>query len=420
MILLIVLLFCGCSKKTEERQIRLLTFGYEDTRYLGLEQAIEKFNQHHSVQYRLEVERYTDASWNWGEYLTQFDGQQHDLLIVNSDYVAEFADRGYLEPLDDIIQKQIFQDQYLSPLIPCMMYNGKSWGLLIDTDVSMLYINRDVLRALGYTEQQIVRLPDQIRSGQFTMKNLIMLSHRAVEQGLSEYGMVHRPASGIFFYMMAEAFDAFEIQADGTIYFSEEAFVNMLTFFQDLAACNPVQAEESWNTFNDIFVNGKAAVYFGACWSIYDGMIEKNADPQRLEEQYITSLIPAISEGDSPFTISNSMLITLSSHSLYKDDLKEILIDAYSQWETCAEHAAQTYHMPVSRAAADDPVFQKNTFLLSNLYMMDYTTFVPNTSNMNLWYNALFQAVKSVENGSGTPEEVAHTFAQDVLEHMKN
>ena len=415
-----ILLTCiGCASQEQQKTIHLLSWGYEDSRYLGLEKVVEEFNQSSkNVKYELKVERYTDGNWNWQKYLDLFETSKPDLIIINSDVMGRLAAEGYLEPLDSIVQQDMFQKEYLSPLLPSTMYNGHNWGLLIDSDVSMVFVNRAMLQELGYTEQQIKNFPKSIRTGEITMNDLVQISEIAVKRNICDYSMVHRPAGGVYFYMMADQFDAFRILPNGEIYFSEENMEKMLAFFQHTVNTSVNTIPDTWNAVNDVFINGDAAVFFGNCWSIYDCITEKGANAEDLENQYVATLIPGIQKEDNPFTISNSMLITLSADSKNKEDIKKILSMAYSDWDACATHAAQTYHMPVSRTSVNSTFFQNNKFLVGNLYMMDYTNFAPNSPEIYIWRDALFQAVKSVENGSGTPKEVAHMFAQDLADRV--
>lgn len=412
--LLLFLVCMGCSTQKKTETIHVLNYGYEDSRYLPLEKAVAAFNQSNPhIYYELKIDRYTDKSWSWRDYLNHYKETKPDLVFVSSDFVGELAEEGYLEPLDDLLKSPELQEEYLSPLLPSTMYGNHSWGLLVDSDINMVYLNRSVLQELGYSDSEIAKFPERVRTGQITLGQLVQIADRAVEHEVCKYSMVHRPTSGLFFHMMADQFGAFRIMPDNTIYFSQQSMENMLKFFHHASETNRGTIPETWDEVSDVFIRGEAAVYFGNCWSIFDNARNKGVDMKAVENQYIPVLVPAMHPNERPFAISNAMLIALSKHSAHLEDLKEILMSAYSDWDTLAENSATTYHMPISKSSAESKLFQKNTFLVDNLYMMDYTNFAINIFDMEIWNNALFQAVKSVENGSGTPAEVAGIFAQD-------
>lgn len=171
-----------------------------------------------------------------------------------------------------------------------------------------------------------------------------------------------------------------------------------------------------WSDANDIFIQGRAAVYLGANWTIYDCVMERGGDEETLLGQYVVSLLPALHQGESPFTSSNTMQVVVSVNCENPEAVKEILANAYSDWDTLADHCAQTYRLPVAKSVAASPSFQENDLQAGLLYMMDYAFFMPYNSDNQRWLQAIYQAVRSVENGTGTPEEVAHMFALDLEE----
>ena len=406
---------CSLSEPVQERILRVANYGYTKTRYSGIQKAVERFNDEHpDVHYTLEVNDYLDGIWDWDSYVNGVEELKLDILLIPSDYLGLIASQGLLLPLDDVIHKERFQKEYFAPLVPSTQYEGHNWGFLVETDARMVYWNKKVLEQLGYSREEIEQLPEYVRSGALSLYDLAELGKEAVEQGYSEYAIVHRPRNGLFFYMMARQFDAFSLDQKGNVTFNEENFARMLEFFRNNALACASPQPENWSETNDVFLQGRAAVYFGASWSIYDSIVEKNGDAEIMEEMYVATLFPGIEHGEAPFTMSNAMLSGISSQCEYPEDVKEILENAYSDWETLAVHARETYRFPVSNSVASSSVFQENSFLSEKLYMMDYTSYMPNLKDNQRWFQALHQAVRSVENGTGDPWEVARTLAQDI------
>lgn len=420
----LAMLLCGCGSLSpmHTNTIRLMNFGYEDSRYACLEDAIARYNEKHpGSQLVLEVEKYTDAEWDWSDYQALFqqatEEESIDLILASSDYLGSLADKGYLEPLDEIVESEPFQDEYLAPLLPSLTYDGHYWGLLVETSVHMVFCNKDVLRAAGMSENDLAAFPDRVRRSEISMQDLLDIAQTGLDRGITRYGVVHRPTPGVFFYLMAQKFGACYFDAEGQVQYNRDNLIRMLRYFQEISQQNHLQLPTTWAECNEIFQQGEAAVYFGGCWTLHDVMLQTNLDSSdALEEQYIPVAFPAVDYQDTPSTISNSMVIMLASSSSQKELIKELLTDAYSDWDALGSHAAQTFHMPVSKSAASSAAMQENTFLKDNLYMLDLTDFMPNRNDTELWFQALFNAVRSVENGTGTLDEVADMLILEIQE----
>lgn len=411
---------CSLSSGAEQRTLRLTNYGYTRTRMTGLENAVERFNgTHPKVQYKIEFNHYMDGVWDWDRYnerseqLLVEEGVT-DIITIPGEHLGSFAADGYLLPLDDVIEDPRFQEEYFAPLIPTTEFPGHTWGLLVEVDARVAYFNREVLEKLGYSVEEIKAIPEQIRTGEMTLKDVEEIGAEAVRRKFSDYAIVYRPRYGVFYYGMAQAFDAFSIDARGGVIFDEENFAEMLQFFRRNAERNQEPNPTEWKDANDIFIQGRAAVYMGANWTIYDCVMERGGDEETLLGQYIVTLLPAVRKGGSPFTLANTMQVVVSANCENPEDVKEILADAYSDWEALAVNCAQTYRFPVSRSTAAASAFLENEFQNSLMYMLDYSFFMPYMEDNRRWMNALYQAVCSVGNGSGTPEEVARMFAMDI------
>lgn len=410
---------CVMGEATQPYTLRALNYGHTTTRISILEDTVEQYNAEHSGQrYALELNHYIDDTWNWNNNIKNIkkmlDEKQVDILTIPSTYImGELAEEGYLLPLDDIVEQPEFEQEYFAPILAQTRVGDHAYGLLVETDVQMVYWNRDILEKLGYTSEEIDKIPEEVRKGNITLSDLENIGRQAVEQELCDFGIVHRPTYGVFFYMMAQQYQALSISEE-EVMFDEARFTEMLQFFERITESNRAPMPNQWADNNDIFIQGRAAVYFGASWTIYDCVEERGADADRLSEQYVVSLFPAVEKGQTPFTSLAIVVAALSSKCEQAEAVKEILEAAYSNWDALAKHCAISYRLPISKSAVNSPAFQENEFLSSTMYMTDYASNLPCLPDNQRWLNTLHQAVLSVENGSGTPEDVAHSVALDM------
>jgi len=88
-------------------------------------------------------------------------GEAPDIIAMKN--LAALADDGYIISLDDYVQKywMLLEDIYPS-LWNAVKYKGKIWGIPQDTEARPLYFRKDVLRALGWSEDEINALPEKL------------------------------------------------------------------------------------------------------------------------------------------------------------------------------------------------------------------------------------------------------------------
>jgi len=76
--------------------------------------------------------------------------QGPDILFVNSVTVGSFIDRGYLQPMDDLIKTNGLDTSIFFPgLLGSAVYDGQTYGLPIDTGTRVLYYNKKMFKDAG-------------------------------------------------------------------------------------------------------------------------------------------------------------------------------------------------------------------------------------------------------------------------------
>ncbi|WNX85281.1 extracellular solute-binding protein [Agathobaculum sp. NTUH-O15-33] len=411
-------LLCGCSgRQAQITELNILNWGYEDTRYTNLYQAVQTFNARHPDRpYALQVEKYRDADWDEYQALCEKRHEEGrlDLFATGHEYIGALADGGVIAPMDELLRGELFQQEYFPTVWSSVEYEGQYWGMPIDLDVQMVFIHKDALRAAGYTATEASALPERTARGEFTMEALIDIARAAKAQGGFRYGLLHRPPNGQFFYMLASAYGALEGKPDGSITFDEQRYAEMLRFYQSLTQeglLPPDLTEWEWVAVNQAFASGDAAVYFGASYSLYDVMIECGALADDVIEQYVPILFPAVRQGGRPITISHPMVYVIDSGSRHQKDIEEILTIAFADSQNSVNHCVTTYHLPASVSAAENAVFHNNAFLTGSMYMLDYTIFLPVTADIRTKMTYLFEDVSAAERAADTPEALAQAAA---------
>ena len=168
-------------------------------------------------------------------------GEAPDIIAMKN--LPELVDGGYVVALDGYIDKYstLLEDVY-DVLWRAVKYKGQTWALPQDTEVRPLYFRKDVLRQLGWSEEQIEALPERIRRGEVTLADLIEVAKEAMDKGLVKWGFYHRPNFGgtpfvILYYQYG---GVLQDEATGKLVLDRQAMLKMLQMLHRMAQVNKV------------------------------------------------------------------------------------------------------------------------------------------------------------------------------------
>ncbi len=88
------------------------------------------------------------------------------------------------------------------------MFKGVRYGVPQDSEVRMVFVNNDKLRAMGKSEDFIKTLPSKVDKGEFTAADLCDLGAEGVQKGVVKIGLLHRPNVGPDFQAVITPFGA--------------------------------------------------------------------------------------------------------------------------------------------------------------------------------------------------------------------
>lgn len=395
------------------------TTGIELTRVDNLVKAAEKLNEELKAEgNKMEVKVETKSfDGSWDDSVKQFmlaskSKKAPDIFAIGHEYVGMLSNGKYILPLDDLKNSQAYSD--LFPVLwDSVTYQGKIWGIPQDTEARPVFYNKGILKKLGWTDQQINDLPEKVKTGEFTLDDMTKVAEEAKSKALAQHGVVHRPTDGPDFQAMAYNFGAQLYDADANkIVFDKQAVQKQLQYYYDLAQKKLLPDNLTTMEFKNvhkIVVNEKTLFYYGGIWNVnnwaadaYHDTIGK-VDAKWVNERFGMMLIPAAEKGGKPVTLSHPIVYTVSSGTKHPDmvnRLLELVVDPKLQ----TEHNIKTFHLPITKAAAEDPTYKADATLGGVAYMSEYTTFLPNHESFNKYSSSIYKAIQAVELGKQTPE----------------
>jgi len=113
--------------------------------------------------------------------------------------------------------------------------------------------------------------------------------------------------------------------------------------------------------------------------------------------------------------LSHPVVYVISSQSAHPD-LALALIAKATTDEANTRHAINSTHLGILKSQADYEPFAQDIFLSNVLYMLDFTTFLPNSPNWGPYSTITFEALAAVQSGDLNAQEAVDL----VVEGLQN
>ena len=423
----------------EEILIRVWASGspVDVTRVDNIERAadiLNRFFEASNVSVRIRVEK----QFFRGEYLDKLiaafqAGEAPDIIAMKN--LPTLVEGNFVIALDEYIHRKytdLLEDIY--PILwRSVTYKGRIWAVPQDTEARPLYFRKDVLRELGWSEEEIKALPEKIERGEVTLEDLIKTAKEAMDKGFVEWGFYHRPNFGgtpfiIFYYQFGG-----ELQdpRTGKLILDKSAMLETLKLLHEMAQIEKVLPDTmigtSWRTIHSDFVNGRVLFWFGGTWHWAEWQrVAYHEKLGRLSEAYEWqnigfALVPAPRKGLKPMTLSSPYLYYVTAQSKYPE-LSFLLILLATSTPLDAKHAIDSGHLPVRMTTLEYPYYAKSRFHREVAYMLKYTSFEPLHLGFSKYKDAWMTAITKVEKGEATPEqalaEMIDTLSKELGEEI--
>jgi multiple sugar transport system substrate-binding protein len=129
-------------------------------------QLVKEFEKQHpniDVEFR---EMPADTGQSHDQYVTMLSAKSSEIDVFDLDVIwpAEFAQAGYLLPLDRFIQKDgIDMSQYNDAAVEAGKYNGKQWTMPKFIDAGLLFYRKDIVKHPPKTWDELTKQAEQYK-----------------------------------------------------------------------------------------------------------------------------------------------------------------------------------------------------------------------------------------------------------------
>ena len=365
---------------------------------------------------RVKVEIIQD-NLDWGEYITEFvlgygAGESPDIWLTGHEYIGTQAEAGRIIALDGIIEEFPIYNLVFDTLWDCTKYKGEIWGVPQDAEARPLYWNKTLLKKLGWSDGAIAALSGKIEKGEFTLYDMLETAKQAVDKGVVESGngFWTRPKNGPDFTPFYYAFGGETIDpATGKLVFDKTAGLKYYGFFYDAAqkygsmGCLGLDWSTAWHPG----VTSKVLFWVGGTWQWAEWaekFLKDLGGEAYMWENFGFGLIPAAEKGGKPNSLTHPLAYLVSSQCKYPD-LAVALIAKVTNYGPNTRHAIASTHLGILKGQTEYKFYKGSRLLSEALYMLDYTTFLPNNPNWGPYSTVTYEALAAVVAGEFTSQE---------------
>ncbi|NOU73560.1 hypothetical protein GC098_19400 [Paenibacillus sp. LMG 31458] len=378
----------------------------------SLNEKLEKENSKQRVQVEAIVKQANGEEFQQQFIFASKSGNASDIYATGNANIGWMAKGDYLLPLTGIEKEPVFQNQ-MAGYWNAVTWNKQVWGVIQDTEARPIFFNKNVLKKLGWTDQQIADLPKKAENGEFTLADMTDLAKKAVDSKVVNSGLMMTSGGTdlpvIFFDNGTEVYDASQGK-----YVLDKA--HLKTTFEYLK--NAVSQGIIPNGFvtankddylktiiNDEGLFLQAGVWDEAKWRTR-GMhkVTGNVTSEYVMNNIGVMVMPPVAKGQKPVTVSNPWVYVVSKGTKYPDLAKRLLIEV-SAPKLQAEHAVQSSHIPFTKEGQQYETVKNNPWLNLVGYLTQYSKFMPNDPNEPKFEKIIKDATQNVVSGSMTPDQ---------------
>lgn len=398
----------------------------EEHRLENIKEAAKQLNEQLEAEgetTRIVVEgKHEDVDWN--DYKQQFtlaveSNKAPDIILSGHEDVAPWSQAGYIVPLDEYVEEyEQFGDVY-DVLWESVQYKGNTWAIPQDVEARPIYYQKEYLKELGWSDEEIDALPEKIESGDFTLYDLLETAKKAQEQGIVQegHGFFHRPQQGNDFYMFYYAFGGQMFDdTEGKLVLDREALLKFYQFFHDTVFEYETTPKDfigmEWDIWHKTVTSKEAFISQAGTWTVAEWKEQYNLSEEDWENMGY-ALVPAGEKGGTPVTLSHPLVYMITSESEHPDWAARVLAMATTP-ELNTKHAVASNHLAILETQEEDPDYANDPFLSDVTYMLQYTTYLPNHEQFGTYDEAVFRGLTAVESGQMAPQEAVDVVVEEL------
>jgi inositol-phosphate transport system substrate-binding protein len=350
-------------------------------------------------------------------------GRGPDLYVAAHEWVGEFARAGYAMEMERFIADNPWAFADMVPIFwESTRHQGKIHAIPQDSEIRMIFYNKDMLRRIGKDEAFIESIPAKVESGEIDAYAWGELVKEVVAKGGAQLGQLHRPNVGPDFLMMLAAFGVqTQDPATGKLQLQVGPMEKALDWFAWMARTGATPANNtamSWDDIQNAFKQERAFAYHHGVWTMGWQLGDQKGNTWPADREGYQRKIgwihqPAGTKGGEPTNLSHPIVYVVNPKGANAQLAAQLVaIATLPHFNT--EHAVGSYHTNILHGQAAMPRYTAVWPLAEASKLLHRSTFMPNHADFGKYNGVLYKAIQGVETGRLTPKD-AVAFLEEEL-----
>ena len=383
--------------------------------------AADRLNEKYEAEGKdLHIEIETDYQRiDWDEYMQNIlfatkSGDGPDIFTFSGN-IKDQVRSGLLLDISDIDTSKFVEGSF-----DAFTVDGKIYSMPFDIPTRALYYNKEVLKELGWSDEEVEAFPGKIAEGSFTWEDFIALCQEVQEKGLVEWGMLHRPGKGNDFLDVLRMYGSPYYNEEGKLVVNQDTVTGFFQFIYDAANTLKITPQDItqrvWTDIQKMVGEGDAFAYYGPVFSSTYVAAEANLTPEELAESIGFALFPKSEKNEAPFTVAAPQSVSINAHTEYPEICKALLEEVYAgdSVKELAVHGDTIFSLTSVTKANEMEEITTNPILEKIGYMADYVVTTPPIEGESVFRDELFKQIVLLELGQVNPEDAFKDFKVQV------
>ncbi|MGZ9719919.1 extracellular solute-binding protein [Rhizobium miluonense] len=329
-----------------------------------------------------------------------------NIVVSGHEDIAPWSQAGLIVPIENYVDLDAWPlNGIYENLLQIASYNGTVYGIPQDAESRPMFFWKPYMKAIGYSDADLDALPQSVKDGKYTMKNLLEDAKKMQDKGLVQpgYGFYPRNSNGPDYWQFYTSFGG-TMEQDGKLVFDKAAMTRTYQFFADAVKAGVTKknhigmpSDQWWKEV----ATGKAGTWDGGTWH-YARLVNQEG----LKDFFgnvIFTLIPA-GEGGKANTLTHPLVYLLTAgHDKEDTDIAAQLITIASEPRINALHAVKSAHLGISQAESQVDFYSADRWTReATERLLPHASAMPNNSDFGTYWNIMWKNLQASWTGDKT------------------